>query len=105
MTRPRYVLAAVLVLCVGILIGCGSGTGSAVGTGGQSQTASVFTVATDAPVSSVVSFQLTVNSITLSNGTSEVSVLSQPAVIDFARLNGLRELVDLSSVPVGRYTS
>lgn len=67
--------------------------------------ASVFTVGTDAPLPSVVSCQIMVTGITIFNGTTNVSVLSTPQVVDFAQFNGLHQLLDLSSVPDGTYTS
>jgi len=90
-----------------LLAGCGAGGSSSTSAGlfSQGGSASVFLLATDAPLQSVVTMQLTVNSVTLFNGTSDVSVLTQPAVVDFARLNGLHELIDLNSVPTGTYTS
>ena len=39
------------------------------------------------------------------NGTTNVSVLSTPQVVDFAQLSGLHQLLDLNSVPTGTYTS
>ena len=70
-----------------------------------SDQASVFTVGTDAPLPSVVSCQIMVTGITIFNGTTNVSVLSTPQVVDFAQFNGLHQLLDLSSVPNGTYTS
>ena len=46
-----------------------------------------------------------VSGITLYNGSTNVSVLSQPAEFDFAQLSGLHQLLDLTSVPTGTYTS
>lgn len=89
-------LAAVL------LSSCGGGMNSTPPPSGQ---ASVFTVGTDAPLPSVVSCQIMVTGITISNGTTNVSVLSTPQVVDFAQFNGLHQLLDLSSVPDGTYTS
>jgi Domain of unknown function (DUF5666) len=34
-----------------------------------------------------------------------VSVLAQPAIVDFAQLSGLHQLLDLTAVPTGTYTS
>ena len=105
MRNNKWFLAVALMMALSWLVGCG-GAGSVTGGGGSfQQTGSVFTVATDAPLPSVVSCTLTVNSITLFNGTTNVNVLSQPAVIDFARLNGLHQLIDLSTVAIGTYTS
>jgi hypothetical protein len=46
-----------------------------------------------------------VTSITLSDGTTTVNLLNGPQTVDFAKLNGLRSLLDLNDVPVGTYNS
>ena len=46
-----------------------------------------------------------ITGVTIYNGTTNVPVLSQPQVIDFARLSGLHQLLDLNAVPTGTYTS
>jgi len=97
MRRLNCVQILLLSLPLASVAGCGSG--SSVGSGSQQQSASIFTMATDASLPSVVSFQLTVNSVTLANGSTNVSVLSAPVLIDFAKLNGLHDLIDLNSVP------
>jgi Domain of unknown function (DUF4382) len=88
-----------------LLSSCGGGSTSSTSSPAPSSQASVFTIGTDAPLPSVVSCQIMVTGITIFNGTTNVSVLSQPQVIDFAQFNGLHQLVDLSSVPTGTYTS
>ena len=85
------------------LSSCGGGSGT-MPTTTQSQ-ASIYTVGTDAPLPSVVSCEVTVSGITLFNGTTNVSVLSQPQIVDFAQLSGLHQLLDLTAVPTGTYTS
>ena len=86
-----------------VLSSCGGGAGSG-GTTSQDQ-ASIYTVGTDAPLPSVISCEVNVSGITLSNGTTNVSVLSQPQIVDFAQLSGLHQLLDLTAVPTGTYTS
>jgi hypothetical protein len=86
-----------------ILSSCGGGSSSS-GPTSQDQ-ASIYTVATDAPLPSVVSCEVTVSGITLNNGSTNVSVLSQPQIVDFAQLSGLHHLLDLTAVPAGTYTS
>ena len=87
---------------------CGGSTNSS-GVAGN-ETASVFTVGTDAPLPSVISCQIMVSGVTL-NGTGpngnaiSVNVLNGAQVVDFAKLSGLHQLIDLSAVPVGTYTS
>jgi hypothetical protein len=97
----------VFVVCFGavLLTSCGGGSTSSTSSPAPSSQASVFTIGTDAPLPSVVSCQIMVTGITIFNGTTNVSVLSEPQVIDFAQFNGLHQLVDLSSVPTGTYRS
>jgi hypothetical protein len=87
------------------LAACGGSSYSSGGTGGGTDSASVFTIGTDAPLPAVVSCPVTIMGITLNNGTTNVSVLQTPQTVDFARLSGLHQLVDLQSVPVGTYYS
>lgn len=65
----------------------------------------LFVVATDAPLASVLAFQVTLTGMTLSDGSQSVAVLSEPQAVEFARLLGLRTLLGLSEVPAGTYTS
>ena len=90
------------LLAVFTLASCSGSTGINPAPSNQ---ASVFTVGTDAPLQGVVSCQITVTGVTLNNGTTNVSVLSNPQVVDFAQLSGLHQLLDLNSVPTGTYTS
>jgi hypothetical protein len=100
-TGVFFVLLAALGLC-----SCGgSSSASNPGNPGTNSQASVFTVGTDAPLPSVISCQIMVTGVTLNNGTINVSVLSAPQVVDFAQLSGLHQLLDLSAVPTGTYSS
>jgi hypothetical protein len=95
----------IAVLSVLGLCSCGGGS-SAGNPGGSNQgQASVFTIGTDAPLPSVVSCQIMVTGVTINNGTTNVSVLTNPQVVDFAQLSGLHQLIDLNAVPTGTYTS
>jgi hypothetical protein len=102
------ILKATGVFCalLGLLTlsGCG-GSGSSGSDPNPSNQASVFTVGTDAPLPSVVSCQILVTGVTLNNGTTNVPVLTNSQVVDFAELSGLHQLLDLNSVPTGTYTS
>src|ERR1700722_18326512 len=62
-----------------------------------------FVVGTDAPLGSVASFTVTINSINAVDTTTNTSVplFSGPETIDFARFNGLQTLLNINSVPVG----
>lgn len=60
---------------------------------------------TDAPLPSVVSFQVDITGMTVSDGMNPpVSVLNGTQTVDFARLNGLRTLLDINTIPAGTYT-
>ena len=100
----RFLLFAMFSALLSILIGCG-GTGSSQPSTNPSPTAAVFITGEDAPLPSVLAFNVTVNSITLNNSSTSVSVLSTPTTVDFARLLGLRTLLGFNSVPPGTYTS
>jgi len=94
----------VSMLAVFALSSCGGG-GSAPVASGQ-QMGSVFTMGTDnPPLPGVLSVQVQVTSITLSDGTTTVNLLNGPQTVDFAKLNGLRSLLDLNDVPTGFYNS
>jgi hypothetical protein len=87
------------------LSSCGGG-GSSSGTQPSQQMGSMFTIGTDSPtLPSVVSVQVQITSITLTDGTTTVNLLNGPQTVDFAKLNGLRSLLDLEDVPAGTYTS
>jgi hypothetical protein len=104
----RVFLTVVTTACVA---GCSAGSGSAPSqsTGSptnSAQTGSVYVLGTDAPLPSVVSFSVGVQSITLSNGSSTpVSILNGAQTVDFARFNGLNTLLDFNSIPAGTYTT
>jgi hypothetical protein len=72
---------------VGLLAGCSNNSSSPSGTP-TPQSNSVF-----------------VTGLTLSDGSSTpVSVLNGTQTVDFARLNGLRTLLDINTIPTGTYT-
>jgi hypothetical protein len=87
--------------------GCSSSTTSTgSGTTPPQQTGPSFVVGTDAPMNSVVSFAVQLESIdaVTTSGTS-VPLLNGTPTVDFARLNGLQTLLDINDVPAGTYDS
>jgi Domain of unknown function (DUF4382)/Domain of unknown function (DUF5666) len=84
--------------------GCNGVSSSSSSTPPQNQ-GQVFTTGEDAPVSSVVAFNITINSITLNNSSTTAQVLSTPTTVDFGRLIGLRSLLGFNAVAPGTYTS
>ena len=103
--KPMKWLSGIAVLAlVATASGCGGGASSTTPT--QPESGSVFVSGTDAPLPSVVSFQVDITGLTVSDGVNPpVSVLSGTQTVDFARLNGLHTLLDLNSIPAGTYSS
>ena len=101
--RLALALASTAVLAAA---GCGNSNMTSTGTTSSQQTGSSFVVGTDAPMASVVSFAVQIQSIDAinSSGTS-VSLVSGTPTVDFARYNGLQTLIDMNDVPVGTYSS
>ena len=88
-----------------LLAGCSGGLNQTL-PDPQAKTANVFTIGTDAPLPSVVSCDVTITGVTLFDGTHNVPVMTNtPQTIDFARLSGLHQLMDLNAVPTGTYYS
>jgi Domain of unknown function (DUF4382)/Domain of unknown function (DUF5666) len=102
MKRPLLYL---LLLALVATFGCG-GSGNSNNSNSNSQQGSVFVTGEDAPLSSVVSFLVTINSATLNaqDGTT-ATVISTPTTVDFARLVGLRSPLAFNSVPAKTYLS
>ena len=96
------------VLCALIALsfaGCGGGSASPTSNNSNTPLFETFVTGEDAPIPSVVSFYITINSITVSNSSSTVTLLSQPATVDFGRLMGLRSLLGFNQIAAGTYTS
>lgn len=97
----------VLALGAG-LIACGSNNTSSNSNSNSSPQAANGSIAIygqDAPLASVITFQLTLMSMTASDGVNTTTLISEPQMVDFARLTGLRTLLNLNSAPTGSYTS
>ena len=105
--KPMKWLSGILVLAMVVAAsGCGGGASSSTPASSQQPSGSVFVTGTDAPLPSVLSFQVDITGMTVSDGTNPpVSVLNGTQTVDFARLNGLHTLLDLNSIPAGTYSS
>lgn len=102
----RLCPGAVLIFALLFLLASCGGGGSQTSTTTQSATPGmVFVTGSDAPLPSVLAFQITVNSLKLSDGANTVELLTEPATLEFSRLLGLRTLMALNSVNPGAYTS
>jgi hypothetical protein len=97
--RRLIPLAAIVVILASAIIGCGGGSNNNVT---QAQAAGVFITGGDAPLPSVLAFNVTLTSLKL-DGTTEL--LTSPTTVDFARLLGLRTLLGFNTVPAGTYRS
>src|SRR5580693_8132798 len=84
--------------------GC-NGVSNSSSTRNSTPQGQVFATGEDAPVSSVIAFNITINSITLNNGSTTAQVLSTPTRVDFGQLVGLRSLLGFNTVAAGTYTS
>lgn len=102
-----------LVLCLSLSLialmtaGCGvTNVSSSDSSGGSSSSGEAFVIGTDAPVASVVSFQVQIESVDAIDASgNSTPLLSGTPTIDFARYNGLQTLLDMNNVPAGTYTS
>jgi Domain of unknown function (DUF5666)/Domain of unknown function (DUF4382) len=98
----RFASVLMLALLAATWTGCGGGSSTNSKANGQSQ---VFVTGEDAPVSSVVAFNITIDKITLNNSSTAVVALSTPTAVDFGRLVGLRSLLGFNTIAPGTYTS
>lgn len=98
-------LAILLLSAAGIFAtGCSNGTMTNT-TNPNTPTGPAFVVGTDAPMASVVSFAVQVESVELTDGTTNSgNILVGTPTVDFARFNGLQSLLDMNPVPAGKYT-
>jgi len=103
---PGVVVACALAL---LLASCSGGGSQPAATSTATQPtvapATVYITGSDAPLPSVLAFQITINSLSLSDGANTVQLLSEPTTLEFSRLLGLRALLALGSVNPGAYTS
>ena len=99
----RSLLIALLV-AIAATIGCG-GASSSNQISSQNSAPAVFVTGEDAPASSVVGFNVTIDKITLNNSSSTVTAVSTPEAVDFARLMGLRTLLGFNTITPGTYDS
>jgi len=97
-------LLCALLLAIAANIGCG-GASTSNQSSSQNTPGSVFVTGEDAPASSVVGFNVTIDSITLNSSSTTASAVSTPEAVDFARLMGLRTLLGFNTIPKGTYTS
>src|SRR5579859_6671738 len=97
--NPKKWLSGILYLALAVfVVGCGGGAMDTPPVS-QQQSGTMFVTGTDAPLPSVVSFQVDITGMTVSDGVNPpVSVLNGTQTVDFARLNGLRTLLDINTI-------
>src|SRR5580698_10921232 len=100
----RFLSLTGLVALALSFAGC-NGVSNSSSTQNSTPQGQVFATGEDAPVSSVIAFNITINSITLNNGSTTAQVLSTPTRVDFGQLVGLRSLLGFNTVAAGTYTS
>ena len=103
----RLALPSLITLTIATLLaaGCGSSTTTNPTSNTQTVTGSSFVVGTDAPMASVVSFNVQVSISATDTSGNTVQLTSGSPMVDFARFNGLQTLIDMNDVPVGTYST
>lgn len=100
------VIFAGLMAAALVIAGCNSGGTPTTTTTTSNETGPSFVVGTDAPMASVVSLQVQIQSATATDADgNSVSLVSGMPVVDFARFNGLQTLLDMNDVAVGSYSN
>lgn len=96
----------VFCACALLIVAAGC-AGNSSNSNVQSQMGNVYTLGTDAQPTfpSVVSFNMTISGITVNNSGGSLPVLLNSVDIDFARLSGLHDLLDLEAIQPGTYDS
>lgn len=101
----RFFTIASLFAATAVMMACGGTSSSSSNPGGSTSQAQVFVTGEDAPLPTVVAFDITLNKITLNNSSGSVTALSTPTTVDFGRLIGLRSLLGFNGIAPGTYTS
>ncbi len=102
----EFFAASALMAAAVFVGGCSSGSTATNPITPAAVTGPSFVVGTDAPMASVVSFSVVLESVTATdaNGNS-VSLVSGTPTVDFARFNGLQTLLDMNDVDAGSYSN
>lgn len=96
---------ALLMLSAAVTLATGCSNGSMSNANSSASTGSAFVVGTDAPMASVTSLAVQIQSITLTDGSGNTAnLISGTPTVDFARYNGLQSLIDMNDVPVSDST-
>jgi Domain of unknown function (DUF4382) len=104
--REMLLKLALLPLSLAVLVAAGcSSSMTSTATQSSASMGPAFLVGTDAPMASVVSFQVQIDSVELTgSGGNTGNLVTGTPTVDFARFNGLQTLVDMNDVQNGTYT-
>ncbi len=97
-------LALALALTL-FFVACGGDNNSTSSNPNPQQQAQMFVNLSDAPLGSVLDFQITINSMTVTGPGGTATLVSTPTQMELTRLLGLRTLLGLNAVTPGNYTS
>jgi len=100
----KRTLLFTLMFAVAVMLGCSGTSSNSNQNTSQTGSGSLFVTGEDAPLSSVVSFPLELQSVVL-NGQSNTPTVVSDTTVDFARLIGLRSPLSFNSVPADTYSS
>ena len=107
MRRQLLAMAFVVAIAAVIQFGCGGGGPGATRPGFTQPTGSVALFGGDAPLCSILSFNVTITGVTLTpaGGGTPVSILASgnSITLDFASLMDFATMMTLSNVPLGTY--
>lgn len=105
MRRFSLVLLILVLAAVVVAVGCGGTNSNTTNTQPPPQQGTVFITGQDAPVASVLAFQITVSSIKLTDTSNQTVTLDAPGSVEFTRFLGLRTLLALNTIPAATYNS
>lgn len=101
-----FAAAASFALAAALLSGCSSSVTPSTATNIATTQATVPVLITDAPSDQLVSFSLTINSITLADSAGKTaSILPTPTTVEICHLNGIQAPLVTASIPQDTYTS
>jgi hypothetical protein len=105
----RFLAAAgslAFAACLGLVLGCSTAVSPSASTIVTGAVSTVPVIITDAPSDQLVSFSLTLNSITLTDSAGKTaSILSTPTTVEICHLNGIEAPLVTASIPQDTYVS
>ena len=105
----RYLITGlslgVLALTGFWLTACGGGAANTSNSPSSGAGAPMLVTVGDAPLSNLLSAQVTIASLSLVNSGGSFALLSKPRTVELSGLGATREPLELENVPLGNYTS